>query len=448
GSTTPAVYTMLPQQPQKSTSPTNNPPTNKEKETSQPAGQNNISGHTPSHNIHKPAPIQINIAEIPIFRLHKIQKHLRGSRVLQHPGGKTRKHLSLLWKAVASAEGDTISIKRHSCHTAFADISEWLLAFKAYIDAVLIIYENREQELNTYRDHISELCLKQSFYTVMSYDEDRRVTLVTNRDSTLLDRKNGITEGRFVSIGIEVTAWMRKSVKGSTNGIKLQTCRSIQSSPRNHYVRGSNPSISQLTLTAIHPHNMPLTATENEIYTQLDPDIFSIFTPINIEMFTYLTNNHPNRPFISYLLKGLRDGFRFNFSGQRTRLVQQNLKSIEIDPLSFARYIQDELAQGRMCGPFSEQQPPCQLFQINPCGLVAKKDTNPKVYRVISHLSAPFGANAYRILPVHPVDQTLQGIIFEGQIDFDKALAFGNRASGGIFCRFADVLTWIATQQG
>ncbi|CAG8561385.1 7230_t:CDS:1, partial [Racocetra fulgida] len=39
GSTTPAVYTMLPQQSQKSTSPTNNPPTNKGKETSQPAGK-------------------------------------------------------------------------------------------------------------------------------------------------------------------------------------------------------------------------------------------------------------------------------------------------------------------------------------------------------------------------------------------------------------------------
>ncbi|CAG8529143.1 2180_t:CDS:2 [Cetraspora pellucida] len=86
-----------------------------------------------------------------------------------------------------STEGGTISVKRWSQHTVFNDISEWLLAFKAYMDTVLVIYENREQELNTYRDHINELCLKQSFHAAMFYDEDRRVTLVTNRDSNFLD---------------------------------------------------------------------------------------------------------------------------------------------------------------------------------------------------------------------------------------------------------------------
>ncbi|CAG8741951.1 20067_t:CDS:2, partial [Cetraspora pellucida] len=86
-----------------------------------------------------------------------------------------------------STEGGTISIKRQLQHTVFNNISEWLLAFKAYMDTVLVIYENREQELNTYQDNINELCLKQSFHAVMSYDEDQRVTLVTNRDSTLLD---------------------------------------------------------------------------------------------------------------------------------------------------------------------------------------------------------------------------------------------------------------------
>ncbi|CAG8722058.1 24795_t:CDS:2 [Gigaspora rosea] len=76
--------------------------------------------------------------------------------------------------------GGTISIKRQSCHTTFVDFSEWLLAFKAYMDAVLVIYGNREHELNSYRDHINELYLKQSFHAITSYDEDHRITLVTN----------------------------------------------------------------------------------------------------------------------------------------------------------------------------------------------------------------------------------------------------------------------------
>lgn len=155
--------------------------------------------------------------------------------------------------------------------------------------------------------------------------------------------------------------------------------------------------------------------------------------------------------------------------------------------MSFRNYIQDEIEKGRMCGPFSEEEPPCDLFQVNPCGLMEKKGTNPKTFRVISHLSAPFGLsvndriyrlefvmkyenvnhavrwinkyrkgcilskvdikNAYRILPVDSVDQDLQGIKLGNDIYFDKALAFGNRASGGIFCRFADVITWITMQQ-
>ncbi|CAG8807117.1 10916_t:CDS:2, partial [Gigaspora margarita] len=45
------------------------------------------------------------------------------------------------------------------------------------------------------QDHINELCLQQSFHAVMAYDEDRRVTAVTNRNSTLLDRDTEV-EGR------------------------------------------------------------------------------------------------------------------------------------------------------------------------------------------------------------------------------------------------------------
>ncbi|CAG8718002.1 14254_t:CDS:1 [Cetraspora pellucida] len=63
------------------------------------------------------------------------------------------------------------------------------------MDAVLIIYGNREQELNSYRDHINKLCLQQSFHAVMAYDEDCRVSAVTNRDLTLFDRDTEV-EGR------------------------------------------------------------------------------------------------------------------------------------------------------------------------------------------------------------------------------------------------------------
>src|SRR2546421_9441506 len=36
----------------------------------------------------------------------------------------------------------------------------------------------------------------------------------------------------------------------------------------------------------------------------------------------------------------------------------------------------------------------------------------------------------------------------ENRLYFDRCLAFGNRASAGIFCRFADLITWIANDYG
>jgi hypothetical protein len=56
--------------------------------------------------------------------------------------------------------------------------------------------------------------------------------------------------------------------------------------------------------------------------------------------------------------------------------------------------------------------------------------------------------DAYHNLPVHPVDQLLQGIVHDGKLYFDKALAFGAQSSCRIFCRFADIIAWIAYDNG
>ncbi|CAG8687729.1 5815_t:CDS:2 [Ambispora leptoticha] len=252
----------------------------------------------------------------------------------------------------------------------------------------------------------------------------------------------------------------------------------------------AKPSL-QLVIQTIEtqpPRRISLSQDELTILAQLNPAQFNVVTPVNKLAFDYLTQDHPNWPFIQYLKDGLKYGFRFNFTGKRSRIVQENLNSVKNESSALTNYINSELALGRMCRPFTMNNLPCTLFQINPCGLVKKKNTKPKSYRVISHLSAPSGKSindginntdfitkyeninhaiswiiqygrgcllskidiqdAYRILPVYPVDQVLQGLQYDGKIYFDKALSFGNRASGGIFCWFADVITWIAIKYG
>ncbi len=166
----------------------------------------------------------------------------------------------------------------------------------------------------------------------------------------------------------------------------------------------------------------------------------------------------------------------------------KNLSSIDLSAKALPSFIQKEVKLKRMIGPFSLSFPPVNIFMVNPLGLVEKRYTDPIEYRVITHHSAPHGSSvndgidkhefhisfdtlkyavrwirfigkgalltkvdikdAYRNLPVHPLDQLLQGIVYNNQLYFDKALAFGSRSSCGIFCRFADVIAWIGFNNG
>jgi len=55
---------------------------------------------------------------------------------------------------------------------------------------------------------------------------------------------------------------------------------------------------------------------------------------------------------------------------------------------------------------------------------------------------------AYRIAPVHPEDQYLLGVYWEGSLYVDKILPFGLRSAPKIFSALADALQWILHRNG
>lgn len=116
------------------------------------------------------------------------------------------------------------------------------------------------------------------------------------------------------------------------------------------------------TLSSISLYDILLSTDKNRIMIQIDPMKFSIKSKINIQAFRTLTMLNPKRPFIEYLITGLEQVFRFNFLGTRNKKIQNNLKSIELDPASFSNYIQDEVEKGRMCDLILIEQLPCELF--------------------------------------------------------------------------------------
>ena len=56
--------------------------------------------------------------------------------------------------------------------------------------------------------------------------------------------------------------------------------------------------------------------------------------------------------------------------------------------------------------------------------------------------------SAYRIVPVHPQDRHLLGVMWDGKLYVDAALPFGLRSAPKIFNAVADALQWMAEQHG
>ena len=56
--------------------------------------------------------------------------------------------------------------------------------------------------------------------------------------------------------------------------------------------------------------------------------------------------------------------------------------------------------------------------------------------------------NAYRLVPVHPVDRLLLGMKWEGDVYIDGALPFGLRSAPKLFTAIADALLWIMGSHG
>ena len=56
--------------------------------------------------------------------------------------------------------------------------------------------------------------------------------------------------------------------------------------------------------------------------------------------------------------------------------------------------------------------------------------------------------SAYRMVPVHPQDRHLLGMMWEERVYVDAALPFGLRSAPKIFTALADAIEWIAKSQG
>ena len=213
----------------------------------------------------------------------------------------------------------------------------------------------------------------------------------------------------------------------------------------------------------------------------------SIRTPLQIGQWERALVNHPDQEFVSFLLRGMRGGFRigYNRRGHSCKPVSRNMQSARLNPQVVEEYLAKEASEGRVIGPLDPTNYP--QVQVSPFGVIPKPH-QPGKWRLIVDLSSPEGQSvndgiakdlcsvayisvddiaavvlrlgrgaklakidiraAYRIIPVHPDDRCLLGMRWEGQLFIDATLPFGLRSAPKLFTAVADALEWMVKSKG
>ena len=159
-----------------------------------------------------------------------------------------------------------------------------------------------------------------------------------------------------------------------------------------------------------------------------------------------------------HLLAGFSHGFRLHFQGPQEGSCSNNLVSASEHVGIVDQKLAKEIQAGRIIRPF--EKPPLHNLKVSPLGVIPKKVQGE--YRMIHHLSFPFGGSvndfippefcsvqyatvddavqiikrlgrgcalaktdvrsAFRIIPVHPFDYQLLGIQWRGKYYVDRCL--------------------------
>ena len=107
-----------------------------------------------------------------------------------------------------------------------------------------------------------------------------------------------------------------------------------------------------------------------------------------METWAHTLSSHPDRAFARYICTGLHFGFRIGFSGSvHLKSAPTNMRSANEHPTVVAEYLANELARGRMLGPF-DQSTPLPPLHINRFGVIPKGHNQGK-WRLITDLSFP-----------------------------------------------------------
>ena len=98
----------------------------------------------------------------------------------------------------------------------------------------------------------------------------------------------------------------------------------------------------------------------------------SQISPLNATRFACELQYHPNQALVSKVLQGLVEGFRLGFNpGNSLQSDKKNQASAYQHPEIIDAYLSNEVALGRVAGPFPSS--PTPNLHINSFGIIPKK---------------------------------------------------------------------------
>ena len=219
------------------------------------------------------------------------------------------------------------------------------------------------------------------------------------------------------------------------------------------------------------------------------PLLRPVCSPLDPKAWSEALHPHPDKAFVRFLLKGLREGFRIGFHHPAPlQSAPRNMLSALQHPHVVQEYLGRECARNRMLGPYSRSDvrdmPP---LHINRFGVIPKGHNTGK-WRLITDLSHPPSRSvndgidpalcsltyssveqvaevaasyspgallakidiesAYRLIPVHPENRWLQAVEWQGKYYVDPMLPFGLRSAPKPFNAIADALQWCLRRRG
>jgi len=219
--------------------------------------------------------------------------------------------------------------------------------------------------------------------------------------------------------------------------------------------------------------------------TKVPPAATEICSPLNANNWRRLLTDHPNRLLVDFFINGITKGFRIGFTQQSKPLqsAKRNLTCALEHPDTVKTYLAEEIAAGRVAGPFPKSLVP--QAHVSRFGVIPKNH-QPNKWRLIVDLSHPadgsvnggipkelcslqyitvdsaieqirqlgYGTllakidikSAFRLLPVHPADRHLLSMRWDQHIFIDTCLPFGLRSAPKLFNVLADLLSWILEQ--